>query len=242
MFGSARVLVAVPAFNEEATIEGLVGRVRSSLPDADLLVVDDGSRDRTSETLARLGVRTARHACNLGYGRAIQTALKYAIALDYDTLVTLDADGQHHPEQVRAMLEAFHAGTWDLLVGSRYVAGRSYSGAPLGRRIGMVMFSVLVGMATGRRIYDTTSGLKVIRRSIFLPLVRWHFVDFHAEALAYLMRLGREVGEFPITVAERRHGESMYSLVSAVKYPLKTLLMLVLGLSAASLTARDPAR
>lgn len=236
------MLFAVPAFNEETTISEVVSRVRSSFGDVDLLVVDDGSRDRTSEILARLGVRTARHACNLGYGRAIQTALKYAIAHDYDTLVTLDADGQHHPEQLRAMLDAFHAGPSDLLIGSRYVAARSYAGAPLGRRIGMLTFSILVGIVTGRRIYDTTSGLKVIRRSVFEPLVRWHFVDFHAEAIGYLMRLGHEVGEFPITVAERRHGQSMYNLLSAVKYPLKTLLMFVLGLSQAALAGRDRGR
>src|SRR5262244_2150049 len=162
-----RVLVAIPAYNEEGTIEEVVRRVRESLPNFDLLVVNDGSRDATGEILDRLGVTTATHLCNLGYGRAIQTAIKYVLACDYDVLITLDADGQHHPEQVLSLYNADLEGGWDVLIGSRYAETHDYSHAPLGRRIGMQLFSRLVWTITGRRIYDTTSGLKVIRRSVF---------------------------------------------------------------------------
>ncbi len=233
-----RILIAVPAFNEEATIESLVLRIRAALPEHDLLVVDDGSRDGTGRILARLGVTTASHLANLGYGRAIQTALLYALRGGYDVIVTVDADGQHHPEQIRPMIDALFAQGWDVCVGSRYVSLRSYRGTPLGRRVGMITFSLLVRLMTGRRIWDTTSGLRAIARSAFEPLARWHFVDFHAEAFVFLMRLGYRVGEFPITVDERRHGLSMYSLASGVTYPLKTLLMVLLGLSHALLVRR----
>jgi hypothetical protein len=237
-----RLLVAVPAYNEEATIAALVERVRGALPDADLVVIDDGSRDRTASLLHGLGVVTARHFCNLGYGRAIQTALKYALIHGYEALVTLDADGQHQPEQVRALIDEFEHGAWDLLIGSRYVRERRYAGAPLGRRIGMQTFSVLVGLVTGRRIFDTTSGLKAIRRTAFEPLARWHFVDFHAEAIVYLMRLGFRVGEHPVTVVERQHGQSMYNALSSLKYPAKTLLMFLLGLTEAAIARRGGPR
>ena len=101
-----RVLVAIPAFNEAGTIEGVVTRVRESMPAFDLLVVNDhGSRDATGDILSRLGGTTARHLCNLGYGRSIQTAIKYAITCDYDVLISLDADGQHDPEQVQALYD-----------------------------------------------------------------------------------------------------------------------------------------
>ena len=232
---STRVLIAVPAFNEEATIADLVGRIRSALPEHDLLVVDDGSRDGTAGILARLGVTTATHLCNLGYGRAIQTALLHAQRQGYDVLITVDADGQHHPEQIRGLLDALTAKGWDMCLGSRYLRERAYRGSPLGRRAGMLTFSLLVGMMTGRRVWDTTSGLRALARPTFEPLVRWHFVDFHAEAIVYLMRLGYRIGEHPITVAEREHGRSMYSFGSAFKYPLKTLMMVLLGLSHAAL-------
>jgi glycosyltransferase involved in cell wall biosynthesis len=233
-----RVLVAIPACNEEGTIQQVVGRVRESLPDFDLLVINDGSRDATAEILERLGVVTATHLCNLGYGRAIQTAIKYALSCEYDVLITLDADGQHHPEQVLSLYRAGQGHNWDVLIGSRYVQTRDYSEAPLGRRVGMQLFSLLVRAITGHRIYDTTSGLKVIRRTVFEPLTHWHFIDFHAEAIVYLLRLGYSIGEYPITVAERKQGQSMYSLLSHFTYPLKTSLILLLGVVQAGLTRR----
>lgn len=233
-----RVLVAIPAYNEEATITGVVGKVRESMPEFDLLVVNDGSRDATGKILNDLGVLCATHLCNLGYGRAIETAIKYALRRNYDVLITLDADGQHHPEQVQELYRESVEAHWDVLIGSRNVKTHSYSHAPLGRRLGMQLFSTLVKAVAGQRIYDTTSGLKVIQRRAFEPLTRWHFVDFHAEAIVYLLRLGYRVGEHPITVAEREHGQSMYSFLSFFTYPLNTAMMVLLGVVQASLTQR----
>ena len=231
-------LVAIPAYNEAATIRTVVDRVKADLPDCDVLVVNDGSRDRTADVLAGSGVLLANHLCNLGYGRAIQTAVLYATRCGYQQLITLDADGQHDPAQIRPLVAEFDRGDWDILIGSRYVERKRYDGVPAGRRLGMKLFSGLVGMTAGRRIYDTTSGLKIIGRRTFAALADWHFIDFHAEALVYLMRLGFRIGEFPITIEERRHGQSMYSTLSHVKYPLKTVLMLVLGMVQAGVTRR----
>lgn len=235
---TGRILVAVPAYNEAGTIARVVTRVRDALPGYDLLVVNDGSGDETGQILRRLGVTVATHPCNLGYGRAVQTAIKYALSCGYDALVTLDADGQHPPEAVSAMMEEFDASRWDVLIGSRYIATRSYRAAPLGRRIGMRLFSTLVRIVIGQRVYDTSSGLKIIRRDVFEPLTHWHFVDFHAETIVYLMRLGHRVGEFPVTMAERTHGHSMHTAINYLKYPLKTFLLVLLGLIEASLTRR----
>jgi hypothetical protein len=106
----------------------------------------------------------------------------------------------------------------------------------------MQLFSTLTGFLTGQYIYDTSSGLKVMRRSVFEPLTRWRFVDFHAEALVYLIRLGYRIGEYPITAAERVHGQSMYSALSHLVYPLKTFLMILLGVVEAGLTRRKGKR
>ena len=236
--GNGRSLVAIPSYNEAATIRSVVDRVRARLADCDVLVVNDGSDDGTGRALEGSGAVVADHLCNLGYGRAIQTAVLYAARRGYERLITLDADGQHDPGQIQPLLAEFDTGRWDLLIGSRYVARQSYEGVPFGRRIGMQLFSSVVGLVADRRIFDTTSGLKVIGRQTFGALTNWHFIDFHAEALVYLMRLGYRVGEFPITVAERRHGQSMYSTLSHVKYPLKTMLMVVLGVVQASLTRK----
>ena len=102
----------------------------------------------------------------------------------------------------------------------------------------MQLFSFLTRLILGRRIYDTTSGLKIIDRKVFDALIQWHFVDFHAEAIVYLARLGFRIGEHPITVAEREHGQSMYSALSALVYPTKTILMVFLGFIQAGLTRK----
>src|SRR5204862_6854534 len=137
-----------------------------------------------------------------------------------------------------ALLAEFDRGVWDLLAGGRDGVGCHCTGVPFGRRIGMRLFASLVGLMTGHRIYETTPGLKVIGRQTFTPLTKWQFIDFHAEALVYLMRLGYRIGEYPITVADRLHGTTMYSALSHVKYPLKTALMVVLGVVEANLARR----
>lgn len=238
MTQGASVLIAIPAYNEAGTIAAIVERVRAALPDYDLLVVNDGSRDETGKILETLDVGVATHMCNLGYGRAVQTAIIYALNCGYDALVTLDADGQHQPEQIPGMLREFETGGWDVLIGSRYVATRGYPDAPLGRRVGMQLFSVLVKLIIGRRVYDTSSGLKVLKTTVFEPLTHWHFVDFHAEAIVYLMRLGYRIAEYPVTVAPRTQGKSMYTPLAYLKYPLKTSMLVLLGIIEAALTRR----
>lgn len=224
-----RVLVAIPAYNEAPTIEAVVNRVRADAAEFDLLVINDGSRDATGAVLARLGVVTATHLCNLGYGRALQTAITYADRQGYDALITFDADGQHRAADLRRLHDAFRAGEYDLLIGSRFNEGRGYAAEPFVRRLGMQLFSALIALFTGQRVYDTSSGLKVISRRVFGMLRGRPFVDFHAEALVYLIESGRRVGECPIVVEARQHGESMYSALSAMKYPLKVSFLILIG-------------
>jgi len=236
--GPLRGLLAIPAYNEAATLPALIAALRQELPTLDLLVVDDCSYDATPIIVRELGVRSARHPCNLGYGRAIQTAIRFAMSGQYDYVVTVDGDGQHPPAQARTVVEHFLATSVDLCIGSRFVSSRSYVGSPLARRLGMVTFSWLARIVTGQRFYDTTSGLKVMRRTIFEPLTRWNLVDFHAEAIVYLARLGFSVSECPVTMEPRRHGESMYSFIDIFTYPLKTLLMVAIASVQASLSRR----
>jgi glycosyltransferase involved in cell wall biosynthesis len=234
----SHVLIAILAYNEAQTIEAVVQAVRWAAPQFDVLVVDDGSTDATEATVRRLGVTTATHLCNLGYGRAVQTAIKYADRHGYEALITFDADGQHRAQDIRPLYEASSAGAFDLLIGSRFVRTRQYDMEPLLRRTGMKLFSALIALLFRQRVYDTSSGLRVIPRHVFGQLIFRPFVDLHAEAIAYLLALGYRVGEHPITVDRRRHGQSMYTTLSAVTYPLKVSLLMVLGIIDARLMPR----
>jgi glycosyltransferase involved in cell wall biosynthesis len=186
--------------------------------------VTDGSKDETGRIVARLGEKQLRLLCNLGYGRALQAGIKYALVQGYDLVVFFDGDGQHNPEDVPSLVSALLEGGADMVIGSRFGKRRPYTG-PLGRRIGQFLFSQFTYLLLGRRIYDTTSGLKALRASACETLVRGTLMDFHTEALVRLSLLGFAIAELPVSMQEREHGQSMHSLSSAVEYPIKTFLL-----------------
>lgn len=222
--GPPRTLVAIPAFNEEATIAEVLARVKRAAPACDRVVIDDGSRDGTASIVERLGERRVSLPCNLGYGGAIQTALKYALLGGYEVVVLIDSDGQHDPADIPRLVAELDKSGADMAIGSRFCAGAGRSES-LTRSLGQRLFSQLTGVILGDRIYDTTSGFKAIRRRAALALVGPTFNDFHTEAIVRLGLLRFRIAEVPIEVAERHHGQSMYSFVSALEYPLKTLLL-----------------
>lgn len=222
-----RGLVVIPAYNEELNLPRVLARLREARLGEDVVVVNDGSKDGTERVLRELGQEHLRHPINLGYVRAIQTGIRYALEQGYDYAVFLDADGQHDPAAVPGLVGVLRGGTADIVVGSRFVKDTGYR-APLGRRLGMKVFSWVTALLGRQRVYDTTSGFKAIARRAFPVLVEQTFGDFHSETLLLCMLLGLRVAEVPVQVAERRHGVSMYGPIDAILYPLKTLVAILL--------------
>lgn len=221
---SPRVLVLIPAYNEEKSIAGVLLGLRQVAPEFDRLVINDGSKDTTSEVVAGLGEKQLRLPCNLGYGLALQTGLKYALLRGYEILVCLDADGQHKPEDVPRLVTALIENEADMVIGSRFCGGRPYT-TPLNRRLGQLLFSFLTRLLIGRRIYDTSSGFKALRASACKVIINGTFMDFHIETIVQLSLFDFKIIELPVTVHERIFGQSMHSLASVFQYPLKTLLV-----------------
>ena len=221
---AVRGLIVIPAFNEALNIERVLSRVHATSPDENVVVVDDGSTDGTHAVLARLGSRTIRHPINLGYVRALQTGIRFAAERGYDYLVFLDADGQHDPREIAALRKVGLAADGpDIVIGSRFVTDRAYK-APLGRAMGMLLFSWLTGAIAGQRVHDTTSGFKLMRASAYERVVDHIYGDFHSEMIIFSLLAGLRITEVPITVAPRELGVSMYGWLSALLYPFKTLL------------------
>jgi glycosyltransferase involved in cell wall biosynthesis len=223
-----RVLVVIPAYNEEKTIANVLCGLRQTAPEFDRLVVDDGSRDSTAKVVADLSERQLRLICNLGYGYALQAGIRYALAADYSIVVTLDADGQHQPQDVRRLVDTLLETQADMVIGSRFCANNAYSG-PLDRRLGQWLFSLLTYVAIGQRIYDTTSGFKAIRAEVCSTIINATFMDFHAETIVRLSMLGYRIREVPIVVRARAFGRSMHSMASVFQYPLKTAILTVVA-------------
>lgn len=219
-----RVLVVIPAHNEEASLGRTLDEVRGAAPDIALLVVDDGSRDGTRRVARERGIPVVRHPVNLGVGGALQTGFRFAVENGYDVAVQVDADGQHDPGYLGALLEPVLAGVCDVSIGSRYVDRTEYR-APLARRVGMMLFSWVVRLALKQRITDTTSGFRAYNRAVMEVCQHEFPKDFpDAPLLITLVRRGFRLLEVPVRMRERQAGESFYTLGKSLYYPYKNLV------------------
>ena len=219
-----RTLVVIPALDEQDSLPGILAEMRAVAPEYDVLVLDDGSRDATSQVARDLGVRAVRHPFNLGVGAAMQTGFRWALLHGYDIAVQLDADGQHDPRFLDALVDPVRDGVCDVSIGSRYLESGHYR-TPRLRRMGMVLFAGVVQLALRRRITDTTSGFRAYGREV-MEVCQYEFPkDFpDAPLLIALARRGFRLLEVPVRMRERQAGTSFYTLGKSLYYPYKNLL------------------
>jgi glycosyltransferase involved in cell wall biosynthesis len=220
-----KVSIVLPVYNEEKNIRATVEEIRGSGIAGDIIAVDDGSTDGSRELLVSLPVTVISHPVNLGYGAAVQTGLRHAVAEGYETVILMDADGQHIPSEALNLLSALDNGA-DIAIGSRFLGKPSGYPVPLLRRIGIVFFSMLARMLGGTKIYDVTSGFQAMRRNVAKFLADQYPVDFpDAEVIISLGLKKFRITEVPAAFRKREHGESMYANpVRALYYPFKSLL------------------
>lgn len=226
-----RGVIIIPAYNESDTIGDVVGRIEAERLGLDIVVVDDGSTDRTRDVLRRLPVITISHPINLGYGAAVQTGMLYAARENYDFLVMMDGDGQHVPGEIRKLLDGLDAGA-DIAIGSRFLSGSGGYRIPAFRRFAIRFFSLLAKTLGGVDIRDVTSGFQAMQRDVFVFLAREYPVDFpDAEVIIMLGLKKFRVLEVPTAFREREQGTSMYASVGTVLYyPFKSVLASVIVL------------
>lgn len=232
-----RVLIVIPAHNEEKTIASVIVGLRQSVPEYDRIIVNDGSNDATADVVAASGEKQLCLIHNVGYGHALQTGMKYGLMRDYDVIVSMDADGQHQPQDVAKLVTALQECGADMVIGSRFSDGSSYD-TPFDRRMGQLLFSYLTYMLLRQRIYDTSSGFKAIRAEACRAIVNSSFMDFHIESIVQLSLAGFKIVETPVKVQERTHGRSMHSIASVFQYPIKTMLLTAVAMMDAFLLRR----
>lgn len=220
-------LIIIPAYNEAGSIQRVLENVKHHIPHSvDVVVVNDCSKDETVEEVKKAGIPCLDLPCNLRYTGALKTGLQYGLKKEYDWFAFMDADGQHRPEDMRALIENFESNGADLMVGSRWLDPSPEQKSSSGRRAGMLFFSWLTEKLTGKVFTDTTNGMKILNRSIAAELCSHNFGDFHAETLIYLSDRGYKIEEHPITVEDRTTGESMYSFRDVLFYPAKNLILI----------------
>ena len=222
----ARTMVLVPAYNEEASISRLLADVRRHLPGAVVVVVDDGSADRTAEVAREAGARVLRLPCNLGVGPAVQTGFRYAIESGFDYLIRLDGDGQHPPAEALKLIAAMRAQLTDLVVGTRYGEGSTYRGNWF-RRVVLKGLAVFISIICRKWITDPTSGFWLVSRPLLQCFALHYPSDYpEAEAIALLRRQGFSLEEVPVAFKPRQAGESSIRAWGTVLFAAKVFLAL----------------
>jgi len=237
-----RVLVIIPAYNEEETIAAVVASLHEHVPGYDILVVDDGSTDNTASIVADLpDTALVRLPFNLGIGGAMQTGYKYAVRKGYDIAVQCDADGQHPAEQLRELVERLEQGDADMVIGSRYVAESAYRPS-FSRRIGKSVMSRLVDLVMGQGITDTTSGFRAANRKVFRIFARRYPEDYpEAEALVILHKSGLRPVEIPVEMHARKGGRTSIAPPHAAYYMVKVGLAIFVDVFRKFTQAKDEA-
>jgi glycosyltransferase involved in cell wall biosynthesis len=219
-----RVLIVVPAYNEEASIESVVKGVAVELPHADVLVVNDGSTDFTSKKARQSGAIVLDLPFNLGIGGAMQTGYKYADDKGYAIAVQIDGDGQHDPKEIYKLLDVLEKEEADMAVGSRFMRDSSYKGSTM-RMVGISILAHAISILTGRRVTDPTSGFRAANRKAIQVFAFTYPQDYpEPEVLVLLSRCGLKMKEVPATVFQREFGESSITKVWAIYYMVKVLL------------------
>jgi dolichol-phosphate mannosyltransferase len=213
-----RVVIVVPTYNEAQNITWIVGRTREALPEADVLVVDDGSPDGTGRIADELAtrdehVRVVHRTAKEGLGAAYLHGFGVALAAGYDVVGEMDADGSHQPEQLPAMLAALEDA--DLVLGSRWVPGGSVVNWPWTRQLLSRGGNLYTRVVLGIPVRDATGGFRLFRRAtlehIDLGSVESVGYCFQADLAWRALEAGLRVREVPITFVERTHGRSKMS-------------------------------
>ncbi|MGV8977998.1 MAG: glycosyltransferase family 2 protein [Cellulomonas sp.] len=228
-----RLLIIVPAWNEEQTLPSVIAEIQAALPDADILVVNDGSTDRTVEVARAAGATVLDLPINLGVGGAMRAGYKYALRASYEATVQLDADGQHDPGEVMTLFTKMQASNADVVIGARF-AGKGEYATRGPRRWTMKLLAVTLSRVARTRLTDTTSGFKACNRTairLFAANYPAEYLGDTVESLVIAARAGLTVRQVGVGMRPRAGGRPSHSPIKAAVFLGRAVLALVIALS-----------
>lgn len=226
------VCVIVPAYNEAESIQKVLRQIKQVSRSYQIVVVNDGSTDQTSQLAKKSGAVVLDLPFNTGIGAAVQTGLKYAQAHGYQVAVQVDADGQHPPREIPKLLNT--AKSVDFVIGSRFIKKNNYR-ATLSRALGIRFLSWLIQLTCGQKITDPTSGFRVYNQRVINFLSHYYPIDFpEPESVVSLLQQGFRIKEIGVTMRPRVTGKS--SIINLKAVYLYTAILI--GIFSATLTPR----
>ena len=225
---SDRLLIIIPAYNEQGAIYQVVSGVRRAMPDADVLVINDGSADNTAQEAEAAGALVVQHPFNLGIGGAVQTGLKFARDQGYEYVIRLDGDGQHNAEEIQLFLNVLSSRRADMVVGSRFLDADVDWHIPFARRVGINFFGWAVSLLIGNRTTDTTSGFCGMNRQAIDVLATYLPQDYpDVESRVIVHKAGLRQLELPVRMRARVAGVSSINTWKSVYYAFKVSVAMV---------------
>jgi len=231
---SDKILFVVPVYNEEKNIRGPVSDIRENFKDADILVINDCSKDNTVSVLRELKVNYLDLMLNLGYSGAVQTGIKFAKRNNYDFVIQFDGDGQHLASEAYKLYEAIKSSGVNIVIGSRFLDKTGYN-HPFFRRLGTNLLAGIIKLITRVKITDPTSGFQILdKKTIDRYSQPGQYPEFpDANLIARMILDGYTVKEVSCKMMERTDGVSMHAgILNPIKYMIKNIYSLVLvGLS-----------
>lgn len=217
---SVKVIVIIPAFNEEDSIVQTLENIKAATY-IDYIVINDGSTDQTSRLLDTHRINHIDLPINLGIGGAMQTGYRYALNHGYDYAIQLDADGQHNPSDLVNLVEEITRTKFDMIIGSRFVEKSAYRGS-LPRRIGIYYFYRFIHILTRLKITDPTSGYRIVNRKVIESFSNYYPTDFpEVEVLVNLARRNFKIKEIKVEMNQRQGGKSSITPKKSVYYMFK---------------------
>lgn len=220
-----RLLVIIPAYNEEENIESVVDNLAEKYPQYDYIVVNDGSSDRTAEICRKRGFHMLHLPVNLGLAGGFQAGMKYAERNHYDAAIQFDGDGQHDPRFIGNMIDEMESHGTDIVIGSRFIGRKK----PFSMRMfGNNLIQGCIFLTTGKNIKDPTSGMRLFNRRMIHKLAGTMNYGPEPDTVAYLIRCGAKIKEVPVEMQERTAGESYLNVYRSMQYMVHMLFSILI--------------
>ena len=224
-----KVLIIIPAFNEEKSIKNVINQTRKVIPAADIIVINDGSIDNTGFFAEQEGAIAVNLPVNLGIGGAMQTGYLYAHYYNYDIAVQVDGDGQHDPSYINSLLQPLLDDTADIVIGSRFLETSSYK-SPLGRKMGIIFFAKIISFLINQKLTDTTSGFRAVNKKLIDCFSCRYPLDYpEVDVLIKLYKNRFRITEIPVSMNSRVNGRSSITPIKSLYYMAKVTLAIIVN-------------
>ena len=224
-----KLLIIVPAYNEQANIAGTIQDIRRNMPDADYIVINDCSSDDTKKILRTDGAAYLDLPVNLGIGGGVQTGYRYALEHGYDIAVQFDGDGQHDAAYIKDLTIPIENGQADVVIGSRFIKNEGFQSSVL-RRLGINFLSGLIYILCGVRVKDVTSGMRAVNRKMIEEFAQNYAQDYpEPEAILASGLMKARILEVPVQMRERQGGTSSINALRSVYYMIKVSTALIVN-------------